>query len=370
MKLKINYFGIGLFIIGAFALVLAGVIFWGADSFSRNKYFIETYFDETVQGLNIGSPVYYRGVKIGEVHDIAFAVMNYPEISQASKFSKYIQVTISMTQERSGARKHPPITILRRLIEEGLRLRLVTQPLTGIAYVEADYVDPELYPELEIAWEPASTYIPSAPSLLSKLTQTAENAFKRLSEMDINALLNKADQLLTNLNQVVVDAQIKTVSDEVIKTVKDFGLLSSQTRQYLSPDDSSQPKTTLDDVLGALTDLIGTLESEVQKIQFEKVSEELIVLLKELQQTNDKIQALAMSSPDKPQATVEDVLTSIESTSDNVGHMAQRMEPEIVNLINSLVRTTNELKTLINDLQEHPSRTIFSGPPAPTEIEP
>ncbi len=48
-------------------LLLVGLVIFGGGRFFQDEIILETYFDSSVQGLDIGSPFKYRGVTIGEV---------------------------------------------------------------------------------------------------------------------------------------------------------------------------------------------------------------------------------------------------------------------------------------------------------------
>ena len=80
MSQKANYFKLGLFVIGG---VVAGVARARSSSApaagSSAGSSIETYFNESVQGLDIGSKLKYRGVIIGEVTRISFTYTKYQQ---------------------------------------------------------------------------------------------------------------------------------------------------------------------------------------------------------------------------------------------------------------------------------------------------
>ena len=121
MSVKANYLKIGVFVIFTFALLLVGVVFWGAEAFRQKKYFVETYIDQSVQGLTVGSPVYSRGVQVGEVADIAFvsAVYDLREGSEDwKKYGGYVYVSMSLTYDRLLARADPKES-WRRLWKRG-----------------------------------------------------------------------------------------------------------------------------------------------------------------------------------------------------------------------------------------------------------
>ena len=66
MSQKANYFKLGLFVIGAAVAAVLVLIIIGTGRWFERKVIIETYFKESVQGLDIGSRLKYRGVSIGE----------------------------------------------------------------------------------------------------------------------------------------------------------------------------------------------------------------------------------------------------------------------------------------------------------------
>jgi phospholipid/cholesterol/gamma-HCH transport system substrate-binding protein len=66
------------FKLGLFALIGAGcavvlVFGLGMSATHRSTIRYETFFDESVQGLELGAPVKYRGIVVGNVENIAVA---------------------------------------------------------------------------------------------------------------------------------------------------------------------------------------------------------------------------------------------------------------------------------------------------------
>ena len=70
---RTNYWKIGLFVAaGVMATVIA--FFWiGANRLNRRWSPRVTYFDESVQGLDVGAPLKMRGVTVGSVLEITLA---------------------------------------------------------------------------------------------------------------------------------------------------------------------------------------------------------------------------------------------------------------------------------------------------------
>src|SRR5512143_1986566 len=74
MSKKANKTLIGAFVVGAIALIIAGVVIFGSGKlFAPVRKFVMV-FAGSVKGLNVGSAVIFRGVKIGAVTDIQLRV--------------------------------------------------------------------------------------------------------------------------------------------------------------------------------------------------------------------------------------------------------------------------------------------------------
>src|SRR6267142_2909084 len=62
---------IGAFVIGAVALAAAGITVFGSGRFFQNRTTFVMFFSGSITGLSVGSPVEFRGVKVGQVTKIA-----------------------------------------------------------------------------------------------------------------------------------------------------------------------------------------------------------------------------------------------------------------------------------------------------------
>src|SRR5690625_6400840 len=61
---------IGVFLLGALALSVIGIIFLGGEAWWRDREQIVLFFNESVQGLDRGSAVRLMGVRVGQVTEI------------------------------------------------------------------------------------------------------------------------------------------------------------------------------------------------------------------------------------------------------------------------------------------------------------
>ncbi|MHC4844171.1 MAG: MlaD family protein [Planctomycetota bacterium] len=295
MTAKPNYFKIGLFILIAIVLIVATVIIWGAGIFAKEKTFFETYFDSDVTGLVSGSSVQLRGVKIGQVERVEFVdeVYEMPtDPSVFTKYERYVRVLCSMTREETPEEKKRTATVkaerIRSMIQQGMRLRLSTNILTGQAFLEGTFLDPERYPVLEIVWEPKETYIPSAPGAFSTMKESVDKILDKLEEIDVQEIVNNLDKLLISVRSAVDDANIPDLTNEV-------ELFFADARELLSSPDVDTSRANVAQILS-------NLESTLDRIDKKTATEgpQIDKILRNLREITDDVKELTENIKQHP----------------------------------------------------------------------
>ena len=264
MSVKTNYFKIGLFVIGATALGLGGLLAFGIGAVFKQGARLETFVDESVQGLEVGSPVKYRGVKIGSVEKITF--LFDPKNSDAPvqdllTKGRYVRIIMKLDP---GYLASPSSIINRRLfeqmIEEGLRVRLTPQGITGIVFLSLDYLsDPQRTPKLEIDWEPEYIYIPSAPSAINVLFQSFDAVYQRIEKIDIEGIADNLNELFAKLNDGLESETVKSIVDRADDLLAELGKTNSAALAFLSD-------STLDGAPANLAAAVEHLRAVAEKI--------------------------------------------------------------------------------------------------------
>ncbi len=70
MSKKANPTMVGMFVIGAVALVVAAVLIVAGDTLLQDRRQFVAVFEGSVKGLRVGANVMFRGVRVGYVTDI------------------------------------------------------------------------------------------------------------------------------------------------------------------------------------------------------------------------------------------------------------------------------------------------------------
>ncbi|MDF3820615.1 MlaD family protein [Leptospira sp. 96542] len=241
-----SYFKVGVFVLASFFTLILFLIFFTAGSFFQRSIRLETYFDESVQGLDIGSPVKHRGVKVGTVQEITFVQNEYTadlKTDDSLRYGRYVLIKMSVPDFVKGVYGNDLKKTVERMIASGLRVRLASQGLTGTAYLEVDYLNPEKNPPLAIDWEPKTIYIPSAPSTISRFTASVDKFFDNLEKADVDKILLHVNQLVQSLNQAVGEANLGALARESTSLVSELRKTNSELKNLLaSPETQNAPK--------------------------------------------------------------------------------------------------------------------------------
>ena len=87
----------------------------------------------------------------------------------------------------------------------GLRARLASQGITGLAYIELDFVDPAQYPVPAVPWTPTYEVIPSVPSTLAQVQDAAQTLLAQINAVDLVGLGHAAQRLLDDLHRQLAE---------------------------------------------------------------------------------------------------------------------------------------------------------------------
>jgi ABC-type transporter Mla subunit MlaD len=257
-SIEINYFKIGSFVLVGLTLIIIAIIIFGSGKLFQKTVYIETYFDETVQGLSVGSPVKYRGFQIGYVKKISLANAIYGDSPNfnTKAHNRYIYVEIAITEDfLTKLSKEEFEKMLKHNIEEGLRIKLSTQGLTGISYLELNFLDPKESPPLPVEWTPNHFYIPSCPSLISQFTDNVQYVFNELKKVNFTKLFENIEKLAQSSQSVAQQTHdlLAKTNHKIIVTInnlehisENLRVLSEQAKSFPSQVLFGQPPPQLD----------------------------------------------------------------------------------------------------------------------------
>ena len=384
MSIKPNYFKIGVFVILACVLLVAAIVFFGSGLFSEDKIYLETYFDGSVSGLDIGAPVELRGVRMGQVENITFAQSEY-EIEVGSedyyKYGNYVMVLASLDVAYlpNDLTLEGRIKNAKQLTERGFRLRLASSLLTGKAYLQGDYLDPERYPVLEVPWEPKNIYISSAPGELSTMKQSIDGILAKLEQVDTEKIGDLIEQILVSVNQAIDDANIPKLSSEMQslladadKAINDAHIekISKGIQSFVANANQAIVDAEIAELSDGVQSFVANADQAIVDVNAPAIGNQVQSLFAEARQTNQSLQEL-LKRPEKTESQMANVavmIASLNRTLMRIDKLVTTQSPQIELALENLREVSGDLKELTSDLKQHPSQLIFSQPPSKSEI--
>jgi paraquat-inducible protein B len=203
VKTKVSPAVVGLFVLGALVLGLVALFsFGGINFFSKPERFV-VYFDESIHGLDLGSPVKLRGVRVGRVVNIS---LRYVPASNRSVVAVACELNRNLITDEKGEEidvtEHGK---LQGLVDRGMRAQLgVIGYATGLLYVELDFLDPATYPATLRA-DLVSKYVemPAVPSKSAEFLRNLDEILTDIKGIDFVALSREVNGLLVDVRAKV-----------------------------------------------------------------------------------------------------------------------------------------------------------------------
>ena len=238
--------------IGLFVLVSALVIVIGFGFFFKSKFFnnetkVVMYFDESTKGLDVGAPVLFKGVKVGEVSEIKIETNLENMTFLIPVYAKIYNGRSLVNNENDGQK------VLDELIEDGLRAQLsVNSVITGQLLVELDMMPDTIaviHEDVDGVFEIPTVNSPFAEiskSLkvmpVAKIAEDIHNITSALNK-ELPPLLDKMNKTLKIVDEILVENKNNTAlmvkelgeaANEVGGAAKAFDLLINDNEQNIA----------------------------------------------------------------------------------------------------------------------------------------
>ena len=197
---------LGVFALAALAGAIAIALVLGLRGVRSETIGYHTYFDESVQGLDVGSPVKYRGVRIGSVRSIEIA----PD-------RRHVDVAMGLDAGDAA----------RLGLDDGapaLFAQLAVQGITGVKFVDLDVAHANERAAPPLPFPTPTRTIPARSSLMKSLEDNLQAIGNRLPEVVDRTIstMEKLELVLDDLHAQHVPARVATTLGDLDTTVLDL----------------------------------------------------------------------------------------------------------------------------------------------------
>lgn len=326
MKTKVSPAIVGLFVLGAFALGLIALLSFGGMSLFNKPHRFMVYFDESIHGLDLGSPVKLRGVRVGRVVDLA---VHYDDVANKSVVVVTCELNRNViTDERGAELKIAGPKDIQTMVDHGLRAQLGVLGLaTGLLFVELDFVNPAEYPAPALNPAPKFVVVPAVPSAISEYQASLSEILADLRNIDFAGLSREAKTLLVTANRKIGEADVKGLSEKV-------GRAADAVTAFVETPEAKQAFTNLNAALLATKEAVNRIDAQVGPVSAE------------LKQTLADAQA---------------ALKTLEDTAATTRRFVQRqgdVGDEVTLALRQVAEAASALENLANAIERNPSSLL------------
>jgi paraquat-inducible protein B len=304
---------VGSFVVGALALGVIGILLFGGRSLFTRVTRVVVVFTGSVAGLEVGSPVTFRGVRIGKVSSIRVLVNVQ---SHQDSIPVYLDLEPDLVTWKGG-RQPEGVSDLAMSVKSGLRAQLIS-----LSYVTGQLtVNLDTHPDLPVITQVSIDGVPEIPSIPSDL-QDIKDQFRRL---DLPALGQRTRDALLSMQRT-----LDTLNGAIGPVTQSLQSTLDKTTQSVSrvQADATRTLATIDQL---------ALDG---RAQLKTNGEDLDRLLRTAQQTATEADSLLASLNDLTDAHSE-------------------MRGDLQASLRDLAASSSSLRGLTEDLRKNPVGTLL-----------
>jgi phospholipid/cholesterol/gamma-HCH transport system substrate-binding protein len=326
-----RYFKLGLFILIAFGALVAGAITLGAGRLFERSIDVETCFDESISGLEVGAPVKHRGVTIGHVQSIRFPTDVATNAKHGDEPFKYIlvemaidpQVVANITERRFKS-------VVDQMVANGLRARINQSGITGSAYIELNYLDPKRYPVASVPVRTQDLFVPSAPGAFNQVIDAVTDIATKLQKADLDQVVRHVDSLILHVDQSVQDLQVAELRSKTVAILDHVQSGSARLQQILDDPKLAAVISDMPEISGHVRSVAAGVDELIKNGKLDQSAAHL-------QRTLAEADELLATQSDNFRAILTDLRATIANT-----------------------------RELTDQVKANPSQLLFGQPPART----
>jgi paraquat-inducible protein B len=288
------------------------VAWLGARSLRKEMGRYVSYFDESVQGLEVGSPIKFRGVTIGSVAKIDIA-HDHRHVEVISELGKAELTRLGLDVVSGPIDPNRPLQFEQGL---GLRVQLVSAGLTGVKFLQLDFFPVADNPLPILPFEVPAYYIPAVPSTMKNIEDSLVRVVQRLPELadQMGGILSKVDFILGGLKDKDLPERLTTVLDNANDVL-------AQAHNTIAGLDTTKLSNDASKTMKALDESLTRMNALLAKVAGDKG------LLASATRATDTMGDTMHNIGDVGRQ-LEDTLSAVEKAAKSIGKLAAALEKD------------------------------------------
>ena len=371
---------LGVFVVSGLVLGVVALLAFGVGRLFERTAPLYCYFTESVQGLEPGADIRYRGVKIGRVSRISMRPFG-PSSKSGERMEPLIQVDgvlLVDTLVAAGVSESLASSAavgLPEMVDDGLRVRLAWKDITGQKFLDVDFLDPKEYPAPDLGFEPQQPYLPTVtgPSL-TDIQKDLATTMASLSRIRYEDIARRVDTLLATTERAISELDTKSLTDK-------FGRVADALDKLASSEHLRDALKSIQSAATKLDSIAEQVDKIVHKDELGKGIDEAAAAMVSIRRTAELLEKDLPALVSEARETVQSVKRTVEAAKfdtavdatrgamaslSQAGRSLTQLESELAHSLENLNDAARRVGKLAESLQRHPE-TLLSGRGAPKE---
>lgn len=286
-----NKFKLGLFVVFSLIVFVAAVASMGIFDSLKPKAHLATFVEESVQGLNSGSSVKYKGVPIGKISDISIITENQViRIDIQIDLTKFRQKVGNTLYNQAKLSREAFYSYLENEVRKGLTCRIEPDGITGIKYVEMDFfkdANPLMKEEIvPVGVKNGVFYMPSTPSMMANLRLSIFEILASVAAIDFKGISAQAVTLLDTANRTIRDANLNGLVANLNTAVGKLDKAIDTINSALNQQKLNKTMADIDEAFRSARALTDNLNKIAERSNIPETASSIRVLSNSLQDSN------------------------------------------------------------------------------------
>ncbi len=329
-------FSVGLFLICGITVVILAVVWLGMSNYLEKGQFFVAYFDESVQGLDVDSPVKYRGVSIGRVQAIHVAPDEH-----------LIEVILKI--ETNIKAKAQTTDFVAQLKSVGI---------TGLMFIEIEHIDTgtvNVSPSFKFT--PPYPVIATRASEISKIFKGVEDVFNTFRALDTQTISEQLTLALQKINRAIDEARLVELIDEFHGTL-------AHVQNVLQSEKVDRLLNSMEQSLDSFHQMARNADGGISDIRktVSRLDGVIVGSADDLKQITADLQTAA--------SQIKAAMENANALLDNTNQQVDTIQRRVVGTINRIDQATESLSRFLDHIGNQPSQVIFSAPTIDKPLNP
>jgi phospholipid/cholesterol/gamma-HCH transport system substrate-binding protein len=323
MAKRQSRFVVGLFVITGVMIGVAAIVWLGAANYFQKGTRYVTYFDESVQGLQVDSRVKYRGVEVGSVERIGVA----PD-------QRLVEVVVKIDLEGD--------------VERSIVTQLKAAGITGIVFVELDRRQPDALIFIPpVGMKTVYPMIPSQPSQTKQMLSSVDRIMDRISQVDLVGISDQLKQTSRAMETFLTGREMMNILRNLDSTAAVLDRNLRRIDRILAEGKAETIISTVEQGLGEARKGLGEARQGIGETR------EGIVEIRKL---------LAAIGKEVEDLKAAETASKAKNLVEGLDRRTKAMASDIESTTDDIRQAVESLRMLIESLRENPSDLLFSQP--------